>query len=340
MKILTDSILNLLTEIGLNELIATIFLFIVGLLLIIKGGDIFVDAASWMANVTGIPRFIVGATIVSLATTLPELLVSVIATAQGSAEIAIGNAVGSVTANVGLIMAISIAVLPMVMKDHDIIIKGFIMIGATALLGVLCLNGSMNVLEACILLAVVVIFTLMNIKDAKSHMEDGQEPTEVVTSKSIAINICKFIFGAAAIVLGAQFLVDNGTFLATEIGISEKLVAVTAVAIGTSLPELVTTVTALIKKEPGMSIGNIIGANIIDMTLILPVCTFVSGGQLEVPNSSGAALPSLVSLDIPVTAGLMCLAILPTLIGKKFRRWQGIVMMAVYIGYVIMVAGL
>ncbi len=311
-----------------------LLLFCAGLVLIIKGGDWFVDAATWIAGVTGIPKFIVGATIVSLATTLPELLVSCIATAGGNNEIAVGNAVGSVTANVGLIMAISIAILPMVMKDRDIIVKGFIMMGATALLGALCINGSMTAWEGLLLLCVLAVFTVMNVRAAKEHMDTaaGREPATHVPT-----NLLKFIVGAAAIVAGAQLLVDNGTLLAKELGVSEKLIAVTMVAIGTSLPELVTTVSALIKKEPGMSLGNIVGANIIDMTLILPVCSFVSGGRLTVPKT-GAALPSLVTLDVPVTFGLMALAILPTLYGKKFRRWQGVLMGALYIGYVLTIA--
>lgn len=333
---MTAFFVKLLNMVGVEGVWASLLLFAVGLVLIIKGGDWFVDAASWMANVTGIPKFIVGATVVSLATTLPELLVSVIATMQKNNEIAIGNAVGSVTANVGLIMAISITVLPMVMKDNDIIKKGMVMMGATAVLGLLCLHGFMSAWAGLILLGILAAFTAMNISDAKRHIADGTQEKEPVTH--VFQNIVKFVLGAAAIVCGAQLLVDNGTVLAVEIGVSEKLVAVTMVAIGTSLPELITTITALIKKEPGMSLGNIVGANIMDMTFILPICSMVSGGRLEVPMKAGETIPSLVSLDIPVTLGLMALAILPTLKGKKFRRWQGILMMTLYIGYIAVVA--
>ena len=332
---MTEFLTNSIAGLGVPQIVATIVLFAIGLLLIIKGGDWFVDAATWMANVTGIPKFIVGATVVSLATTLPELLVSTLATAQGSNEIAIGNAVGSVTANVGLIMAISIAVLPMVMKDNDIIIKGFVMLGATALLGVLCIRGVLTVWAGLLLLVVLAFFTYMNIAEAKKHL--GTE-TEREKPTNVPGNILKFVIGAAAIVCGAQLLVDNGGALARHFGVSEKLIAVTMVAIGTSLPELVTTITALVKKEPGMSVGNIVGANIIDMTMILPVCAIVSGGKLTVPIAAGATLPALVWLDIPVTLGLMAIAVLPTLKGKKFRRWQGIVMMAAYIGYIVAVS--
>ncbi|MBR5783020.1 MAG: calcium/sodium antiporter [Clostridia bacterium] len=330
----------------LPETASTIILFIIGLVLIIKGGDWFVDAAAWVAKVTGIPQFLVGATIVSLATTLPELLTSVFATMQGSTEIAIGNAVGSVTANVGLIMAISIAVLPMVMKDSSIIFKGFIMIGATLLLGLLCIGGYLSWWMALALLAVLAYFTYLNIRDARTELADTSDVVPMKSRKEIPVNIFKFLIGIIAIVIGAQLLVDTGTELATLMGVSEKLIAITLVAIGTSLPELITTITSLVKKQPGMSIGNIIGANIIDMTLILPICAFVSGGKLDVPMGTSAmtlgsvTLPSLVWLDIPVTALLMALAIVPTIKHKKFHRWQGICMMVVYVAYVVFVSSL
>lgn len=335
-EFLHDSVLGFLPG-----TVGTVVLFVLGLILIIKGGDWFVDAATWVAEVTGIPKFLVGATIVSLATTLPELLVSSIATAQGDAEIAIGNAVGSVTANVGLIMGISIMVMPMVIKDGGVIKKGMIMLGATALLGLLCLRGTMSIWGALIVLAVLAYFTYLNISEAKTHIEADTEKTE--TAGTITFNVLKFIIGAAAIVAGAQLLVDTGTDLARLMGVSEKLIAITLVAIGTSLPELITTITALVKKEPGMSIGNIIGANIIDMTLILPVCTFVSGGKLIVPTKgaltlAGMSLPSLVWLDIPITLALMALAVLPPICGRKFRRWQGFAMIGVYVAYIAFVA--
>ena len=121
-------------------------------------------------------------------------------------------------------------------------------------------------------------------------------------------------------------MVDNGSAIAASLGVPENIIALTAIAIGTSLPELVTTISAIVKKEPSLSIGNIIGANIIDMTMILPVCAFVSGGTLPVAAQT-------YQLDVPVCFAVCAVALIPALISKRFRRWQGAVLLAIYGGY-------
>ncbi len=147
------------------------------------------------------------------------------------------------------------------------------------------------------------------------------------TGKQMALNIVKFLIGAAAVVVGADLLVDDGTVIARHLGVSEAIIGVTIIAIGTSLPELVTTLTAVAKKQLELSIGNIIGANIIDLTLILPICAFLSGGTLTVGKHSAF-------LDMPVCLLVIAIAIIPTLIFKKLSRWQGALMVCIYIGYV------
>jgi cation:H+ antiporter len=144
----------------------------------------------------------------------------------------------------------------------------------------------------------------------------------------IGVNILKFVIGAIAIVLGADLLTTNGSELARIIGISERVIGVTIIAIGTSLPELVTTITALIKKEASLSVGNIIGANIINLTLILPICALIVKGNLFVSDQ-------LLQIDFPACLLLIGISILPTLITRKFARWQGVIMLGTYIGYII-----
>ena len=159
--------------------------------------------------------------------------------------------------------------------------------------------------------------------------EDDIVPTKnTVTGKDWAKSITFFVLGAAGIVLGAQLLVNAGTALAKDIGISQRIISVIAVAIGTSLPELVTAITALRKKEGALTAGNILGANIIDLSLILPICAFVSHGNLAVSVSS-------VTIDMIVCLAAVSVAVFPTIIFKKFQRWQGGLMLAGYIGYVI-----
>lgn len=325
------------------ELFITILLLVIGLALIIKGGDWFVEAASWIAEVSGIPQFIIGATIVSLATTMPELLVSIIAASKGSSEMAVGNAVGSVNANIALIMGISILFMPHTFERSTYMKKGILMVSSILVLYLLCLGGKLNMWLSFILLAMFGLFIWENISSLKNSTKPKNEIEQSANEiskenklkhekqprKVVIKNMVLFIVGAAGIVGGAQLLVDNGTSLATMIGVPESIIAVTLVAIGTSLPELVTTVTAILKKKSEISIGNIIGANIIDITLILPICSMITSGSLPVAKQS-------YSLDMPFCLIIAAIAIIPSLIFKKFSRWQGILMISCYIGYMVM----
>lgn len=304
-------------------------LFGIGLLCIIKGGDWFVDAASWIAEVSGIPQFIIGATIVSLATTLPEVLVSVMAAASGSVEMATGNAIGSVTANTGMILGISIVAMPVAIESRKYLPKTVIFIGSIILLWVLSLSGELSMVGAFIMLAVFLFFIAENIFEAKKDMGTGKSETVQKDKKTVIKNIALFIIGAAGIVIGSRLLVDNGTIIAKDIlGIPERVVSLTMVAIGTSLPELVTTITAIAKKQSALSVGNIVGANIIDMILILPLCSFVLGGSLPVAWST-------LWVDLPVSLAVAVICLVPALIKGKLMRWQGVLSLLVYAGYVV-----
>lgn len=312
------------------DLLITVLLFAVGIVFVVKGGDFFVDAASWIAEVSGIPKLIIGATIVSVATTLPEMLVSVMAALQGKVDMSIGNAVGSVTANIGLIMALALIFMPGVIKRKDYLIKSVLMLSA-ALLIVLCgLIGSVSILFSVLLMVIFVIFLVENVTSAKRTMaeEKNEEKDESLKDKkTIIINIIKFVVGTIGIVWGADLLVDNGSELARIIGISERIIGVTLVAVGTSLPELITTITAITKKQSALSVGNILGANIMDLTLIMPLSALISGQALPV-----AATSAMIDLPACMLVGLI--AIVPAMVRSKFSRWQGFTLLGVYAAYV------
>jgi len=311
-----------------DNMVYVVIMFIIGLVLIVKGGDIFVDAATWIAEATGIPKFIIGATVVSFATTLPEMIVSVIAAAKGQNDMAVGNAVGSVTANIGLIMSISILCMPALVKRKEVAYKGVLMITAVAALAAFINNLSLTTVQSIIMIIIFVAFMIENILQGKSSLsgsKDDERPD--VNTKNVVANVLKFLLGAAMIVVGADLLVDDGTIIARGLGVSEAIIGVTIIAVGTSLPELVTTITAIAKKQSELSIGNIIGANIIDITLILPVCAFISNGTLEIGKQSAY-------LDVIVCLAVAVIAIVPTVITQKLNRWQGAVMICLYIGYV------
>lgn len=315
----------------MESLPVIILLFMLGLVCIIKGGDWFVDAAGWIAEVSGIPRFIVGATIVSLATTLPELFVSSIAASKGQADMAIGNAIGSVTANTGLIMALSMVFLPMAFKRRDYLFKSVLLMGTVALLWLLCSDGTLPLARGLIMFVIFGVFIWENVRAAKKSSENETvSKPEKPTRDTVLRHILLFILGAAGIVIGSNLLVDNGTLLAGRLGIPESVIALTAVAIGTSLPELVTAVTSIIKKEASLSVGNVIGANLIDTALILPVCSVISGGTLNVAAST-------IRVDMPVCLAVTMIALIPALISQRFRRWQGVALLAIYAAYLLIV---
>lgn len=337
-------------------------LFIVGLVLIIKGGNWFVDSASWIAEVLGVPKFVIGATIVSIATTLPEMIVSIQATAKGNVDMAAGNAIGSVTANTAMIMGLFIVCMPFAIKRKEFAPKACMMFGASALLMLGCIftekremqfageTGmyySLSTIGLIALIAVFIIFFIENFISMKNNQvqiepspenigiqeEDNIVPTkEKATGKDWTKNLIFFALGAAGIVIGANLLVDKGTLIAQSLNVPQRLISVIAIAIGTSLPELVTTITALRKKVGALSVGNILGANIIDLALILPICSFVSMGK-----GTGALAVSANSVEIDMLVCLIAIAvaIIPTIITQKFQRWQGIVMLAGYLAYVI-----
>lgn len=306
-----------------------VLLFAAGLVCIIKGGDLFVDAASWIAEASGIPKFIIGATIVSFATTLPEMLVSVFAALEGNADIAVGNAVGSVTANTGLIMCLSLVCMTCLMERRQFGVKACLLLAAILSLFGFTRDGRLSVAEGLLVLVIFAGFLAESLISARREQgtelkEDEERPA--VSGKTVAGNIVKFVLGAAGIVLGAQLLIDNGSAIASLLGVPDAIVAATMIAVGTSLPELVTTLTAIRKRESSLSVGNIIGANIMDLTLILPLCSLILGKSLPVQSQG-------MLLDIPACLIICAAVLVPALWKGKFQRWMGFLAGGLYAAY-------
>ena len=314
-----------------GSLFMVLLLFAAGLLCIIKGGDLFVDAASWIAEASGIPKFIIGATVVSFATTMPEMLVSVFAALQGNADIAVGNAVGSVTANVGLIMCVALICMECAMTRRQFGVKACLLLAAILALFGFTRDGQLSVLESVLILVIFVGFLVESLIAARQEQGSelpAQEERPRIDKKSVLLNIGKFLLGAAGIVLGAQLLIDNGSALARMLGVPDAVIAATMIAIGTSLPELVTTLTAIKKKQASLSVGNIIGANIMDLTLIMPLCAVIQGKPMTVERQG-------MLLDIPACLIICAAALIPALVQGKFKRWIGYLIGGLYIAYLI-----
>ncbi len=314
-----------------GSLFMVLLLFAAGLLCIIKGGDLFVDAASWIAEASGIPKFIIGATVVSFATTMPEMLVSVFAALQGNADIAVGNAVGSVTANVGLIMCVALICMECAMTRKQFGVKACLLLAAILALFGFTRDGQLSVLESVLILVIFVGFlveSLIATRQEQGSELPAQEERPKIDKKTVLLNIGKFLLGAAGIVLGAQLLIDNGSALARMLGVPDAVIAATMIAIGTSLPELVTTLTAIKKKQASLSVGNIIGANIMDLTLIMPLCAVIQGKPMTVERQG-------MLLDIPACLIICAAALIPALVQGKFKRWIGYLIGGLYIAYLI-----
>ena len=314
-----------------GSLFMVLLLFAAGLLCIIKGGDLFVDAASWIAEASGIPKFIIGATVVSFATTMPEMLVSVFAALQGNADIAVGNAVGSVTANVGLVMCVALICMECAMTRKQFGVKACLLLAAILALFGFTRDGQLSVLESVLILVIFVGFLVESLIAARQEQGSelpAQEERPKIDKKTVLLNIGKFLLGAAGIVLGAQLLIDNGSALARMLGVPDAVIAATMIAIGTSLPELVTTLTAIKKKQASLSVGNIIGANIMDLTLIMPLCAVIQGKPMTVERQG-------MLLDIPACLIICAAALIPALVQGKFKRWIGYLIGGLYIAYLI-----
>ena len=299
-----------------------ILMLLLGLLLTVKGGDLFVDAAVWFAEALGVPKFLVGATVVSLATTLPELAVSLLATARGSAGIAAGNAVGSVAANLGLILGITLCCTPAPLDRHHSA-RLLLMAGSAALLCLLGRGGAIAMPWALVPLGVCAGFLWHSAADGHRHVRTSSGRAATPSPALLAGCGMRFICGAAGIAGGARLLCDYGAALARLCGVPDGVIGATLVAVGTSLPELVTALTALSRGEGSLSVGNIVGANIIDLTLILPLCALLNGGHLTLPWQS-------LGLDMPFCLILCAVAVTPPLLAGRFQRGQGAALLAIY----------
>ncbi|KNF07914.1 K+-dependent Na+/Ca+ exchanger like-protein [Gottschalkia purinilytica] len=317
-----------------------LFMFFVGLVVIIKGGDMFVDASVWFAKKTGIPSIFIGATLVSLATTLPEFFVSNIAVIQGHAEVAIGNVIGSAICNIGLVLSITCIISPIDIRRRFFSIKGFIMCFSIVVLYILSYNNIIGKLEGIILVGILIIYIIINILEFKTITEVSKEDNRI--KGTLPSSITKFIFGAILTIFGARLLVNSGVQIAYMLNIPEGIIGLTLIALGTSLPELVTCIVSVIKRQQDISVGNIIGANIINICMVLGSSSLVSESglifSLKDINLLGIKLTDIsqtLLLDIPVLLILSTLVVIFGSLHRRINRKHGILLLAIYSFYMI-----
>lgn len=319
------------------ETVKVIFMFVLGLLLLIKGGDWFVDSASGIARRFRIPEILIGATVVSIGTTLPEVMVSLQGAIGGQGSMAYGNATGSIICNTALIAAITIAIKPSGADKKSMKIP-VIFFYAAAAIYVFVAYFSKNFSRAIgiVLLAVFVIYMAYAIISAFKNpqielSEHNSEPNKE-TDGSMIKDILLLVIGAVCIAFGANFLIDSATAIAKALHVPETVIALTIVALGTSLPELVTAITSLVKGHGALSLGNIIGANLFNLVLVCGVSITAAPFPLPSEKTFMGYNSSLV-VDMPVMLAVMSILCIPALIRGKLSRWQGILLLCIYVAF-------
>lgn len=335
---------QLLMKTGLPEMAAAVILFIIGLLLLIKCGDWFVDGASGIAHKFHVPELLIGATVVSIGTTLPEVMVSATSAVSGHGSMAYGNAIGSIICNTALIAAITIAVKPSKVDRKSFIVPVcFFFAAAIFYSAIAYISGSFSRTSGIILLVVFFVYMIVLVRQALAEMnqkkipapEKPSEPQEE-EEKPLGMAACLIflILGAAGIAVGADLLVDNGTIIATGMGVPESVVALTFVALGTSLPELVTAITSLAKGHGALSLGNIVGANLFNLVLVSGLSITLNPFIVPVDKTIAGINSSLV-VDIPVMLFVMAFMTIPALVREKLSRAQGIILLCIYAAFTV-----
>lgn len=312
----------------------SVLFFALGLVLLIKGGDWFVDGATGIARRFRLPDIIVGATVVSIGTTLPEVMVSTTGALLGQGAMAYGNAIGSIICNTALIAAISVTCNPGPVNVKTMKMPVFFFFTSAA---VYCLAayglGTFPRWLGIIMLAIFVVYLIANVRQGLRYPEETAEEAESATvPRSLAMELVLLVIGAALIAYGANLLVEHGTIIAQKLGVPETVIALTFVALGTSLPELITTITSLKKGHASLGIGNVIGANVFNLVLVSGVAVTIAPFDVPVGKLLLGQNASLV-LDIPLMLLVMLLLTVPALTKKRLSRWQGITLLCIYAAF-------
>ena len=316
---------------GLTDgLWGSLLLFAVGVLLLIKGGDWFVDSAVGIAKRFKVPEIIIGATVVSIGTTLPEVMVSVTAAVNSNGAIAYGNAIGSIICNTALIAALTIAIRPAPIDRKSVATPVLFFFGSAAIYLVAAyVFGRFDRWLGIVMLLVFGAYMTTTIYKGFKNPVQHEEEEEEGEQSSLLKDLIVLIVSAALIAVGADMLEGSSVSLSLMAGIPTEVVGVTVVALCTSLPELVTAVTALMKGHGALSLGNIIGANIFNLVLVSGAAVTIS--PFEIPEGSKLFGYNTSQLfEIPVMVGVMALMTLPALAKGKLRRWQGASLLIIY----------
>ncbi len=340
-----SGLLDLFKE-GLFDLLLENFwivlcMFAVGVLFLIKGGDWFVDSAVNIAKRFHVPEIIIGATVVSIGTTLPEVMVSATAAVGGNGAIAYGNAIGSIICNTSLIAALTIAIKPAPVNRKAITMPVlFFFVSAAIYMVAAYMLGTFERWLGLVMLLVFAVYMTLTVRSGfKNPVEADVTEDEVDAEekgRSLILDIVVLVASALLIAVGAELLEGSAVTLAEDyLHIPTEVVGVTVVALCTSLPELVTAITALAKGHGALSLGNIIGANIFNLVLVSGLSVTIAPFAVPAGSVLFGMNASLI-LEIPLMVGVMALMTIPAIIKKKLYRWQGISLLGIYLAFVVL----
>ena len=310
-------------------MIGKIILFFIGFFLITKGADIFINCTVDIGKKTNISEIILGATIVSFATTLPELTVSLFASLDGYTTMSLGNAVGSIICNTGLILGLVAFISPFKVDKNIFFSKSVLLLVCVVLLLLLGIDKKITQLDSIPLLVMLIIYMYSNYKSVVGDSGKCKNNLPKVKGNNSLSEWSKivvlFILGLIMMVIGSRLLVDNGVIIAEWIGVPQGVISLTVIALGTSLPELVSSLTAIKKNHHAISVGNILGANILNIVSVT--------GISSIPNDI-PILSQNMNIDFPFMILLLLILILPTIKNNKLYRLQGLTMLTIYLIYI------
>lgn len=312
----------------MSGILLAIIQLVAGFVLLYFGGDWLVNGGVALARRYRISSLVIGMTIVAFGTSAPELLVSMMSSIKGSAGIAMGNVIGSNIANIGLILGLTALLCPIPTQNRKVSANGLVMILASLLVLVFSLNNGLSRVEGLVLFAGIILFTVLSIRLGRTKKEDAITDTETqVKEMSVLAALMLIALSCAMLAFGADFMVDGATTVAQALGVSDKVIGLTVVALGTSLPELAASIAAAIKKEMDISIGNIIGSNIFNLMCVLGVSALIRPIQFDYTQYRMDFV-----IMMAFSAGLIIL-IQPWKAQGRLSRISGIIMFAAYFIY-------
>ena len=299
-----------------------VLFLIIGIIFLLLGGDMLVNSSTALAKRLNVSPFLIGITVVSFGTSAPELLVSLNAAVMGSTGIAIGNVIGSNIANIALVLGLTILIRPINVDSKKYLFAWLVMFVSSIMFFAFSLDGVIDFIDGLFFISGLMFFITLSIRYRNSSIEED-EIEEITDTKMIPVY---FILGAAGLYFGSEFLVTNSVIVAKYFGISEFVIGITIVALGTSLPELVTSVIAILKGHSSISIGNLIGSNIFNVFAVLGITSLVQ------PLNSDR---SILTSDLPVMIGITVLLGFFLFITHRLRRTEGLLLISIYLIYVV-----